>query len=162
MRLGQNLRGGSAGVPSTMTPNDVMNVASGVPTPWNPGDNREIRTEKVVTQHRNFSQKEADELRVKAATRKRQAKVNRKAYQALRAIETADVSDQVAFRGYQTTVARAGATKKRADVAKAKTLHNLTPGYAQMGYSLSAAHDEAKVKVAELQALYTEVDRRWR
>lgn len=162
MRLGQSNRNSIGKDSNVMSPNDVMQVASGVPTPWNPGDSKEIRTEKVVTTHRNFSHKEADELRIKAASRQRQAKVNRKAYQALRKIETADVSDQAAFRGYQTTVARAAATKKRADVGKAKTLHSLTPAYAQMGYSLGAAHDEAKVRVAELQALHTEVDQRWR
>ena len=51
-----------------------MHVASGAATPWNPGDNTEIRSKPVVTKHRNFSKKEADELRVNAAGKTRQAK----------------------------------------------------------------------------------------
>ncbi|WP_225895286.1 hypothetical protein [Leptolyngbya sp. NIES-2104] len=138
-----------------------MNVASGAPTPWNPGDASEIRTEKVVTNHKNFTQEEADKLRVSAATRQRQAKVNRQAYKSLRSIEQSDASDQASFRGYQTTVARTTATKKKVDVNKANTLYNLTPQYAKMGYSLSAAHHEAEVRVSEYQALYSEVSKRW-
>ncbi|MBW4540778.1 MAG: hypothetical protein KME43_16750 [Myxacorys chilensis ATA2-1-KO14] len=144
-----------------MTPNDVMQVVSGAPTPWNPGDNSEIRTQEVISKHQNFTKKEADQLRVKAATRTKQSKDNRAAYAALRKIETADVRDQVAFRGYQTTVARAVAGKKGADVAKAKVLANLTPTYAGMGYTLGAAQSEAAVRVQELQALHSEVNKRW-
>jgi hypothetical protein len=161
MRLGNTLNNAAVNGNGIMNPNDIMNVASGAPTPWNPGDSREIRTEKVVTQHRNFTQKETDTLRVKAATRKRQSATNRKAYQALRKIEQADAMDQASFRGYQTAVATTTAKKKAVDVAKAKTLHNLTPAYANMGYSLGTAHSEAQVKVAEYQALYTEVNSRW-
>lgn len=161
MRLGSS--GGNASkVNQIMTPNDVMNVASGAPTPWNPGDSSEIRTEKVVTKHKNFSREEADKLRLSAANRKRQAKNNRQAYQALRSIEQSDASDQASFRGYQTTVARTTATKKKTDVNKANTLYNLTPQYAKMGYSLGAAHHEAQMKVGEYQALYSDVDRRWK
>lgn len=160
MRLGSS-SGKMSKVNSIMTPNDVMNVASGAPTPWNPGDSSEIRTEKVVSKHRNFTQEESDKLRVTAATRKRQAKNNREAYRALRSIEGADASDQASFRGYQTTVARTAASKKKADVGKAKALYNLTPQYAQMGYTLGAAHHDAQIKVSEYQALYSEVDRRW-
>ena len=161
MRLGNGINSSAIGGHSIMNPNDIMNVASGAPTPWNPGDNKEIRSEKVVTQHRNFSKKEASDLRVKAATRTRQAKDNRQAYKSLRTIERADAADQASFRGYQTAVAKTTATKKGVDVAKAKALHNLTPAYANMGYSLGAAHSEAQVKVAEYQALYTEVNSRW-
>lgn len=161
MRLGSTLNSNAIGGNSIMNPNDIMNVASGAPTPWNPGDNREIRTEKVVTQHRNFTKKEASELRVKAATRTRQSRDNRQAYKSLKTIERADAADQASFRGYQTAVANTTATKKKVDVAKAKTLHNLTPTYANMGYSLGAAHSEAQVKVAEYQAMYTEVNSRW-
>ncbi len=161
MRLGTS-SGNASKVNQIMSPNDVMNVASGAPTPWNPGDTAEIRTEKVVTKHRNFTQEEADKLRLSAATRKRQAKNNRQAYQALRSIESSDAADQASFRGYQTTVARTAATKKKADVNKAKTLYNLTPTYAQMGYTLGAAHHDAQMKVSEYQALYSDVDRRWK
>lgn len=160
MRLGNSVSNATR-ANRIMTPNDVMNVASGAPTPWNPGDTSEIRTEKVVTKHRNFSGEEADKLRIKAADRKRQAKNNRQAYQSLRAIEQSDASDQASFRGYQTTVARTTATKKKTDVAKATTLHNLTPQYAKMGYSVGAAHHEAQVKVGEYQALYADVASRW-
>ena len=144
-----------------MSPNDVMNVASGAVTPWNPGDNSEIRTEAVVGRHKNFTKSEADDLRVTAATRSRQAKVNRQAYGALRKIERSDASDQATFRGYQTAVASSTAAKKGADVAKAKTLNGLAPKYAQMGYSLGASHDEAQVRVREFQHLHTEVSNRW-
>lgn len=161
MKLGQT-RNGTSGKVGGMTPNDVMQVAGGAPTPWNPGDNSEIRTEQVISKHQNFTTKEVDRLRVKAATRKRQSKTNAKAYAALKAIETADTRDQVAFRGYQTGVARAVAAKKGADVNKAKTLAGLTPVYAGMGYSLGAAQDEATVRVQELHALHTDVDKRWR
>lgn len=160
MRLGSS-NGKMSKVNQIMTPNDVMNVASGAPTPWNPGDSSEVRTEKVVTKHRNFTQEEADKLRITAATRKRQAKNNRQAYQALRSIESSDAADQSSFRAYQTTVARTTATKKKADVSKAKTLYNLTPAYAQMGYSLGASHHDAQMKVSEYQALYSDVSNRW-
>lgn len=158
--LGNNVAQ-SGQVSRVMSANDVMNVAHGAPTPWNPGDNSEIRTEAVVSRHKNFTKKEADGLRVKAATRTRQAKVNRQAYGALKKIERADATDQTTYRGYQTTVAGAVAVKKSADVAKAKTLHGLAPKYANMGYSLEAGHQEAQVKVQEYQALYTEVNSRW-
>lgn len=161
MRLGTS-GGNVSKVNQIMTANDVMNVASGAPTPWNPGDTSEIRTEKVVTKHKNFTQEEADKLRISAATRKRQAKNNREAYRALRSIESSDASDQANFRGYQTTVARTTATKKKSDVGKAKTLYNLTPQYAQMGYTLGAAHHDAQIKVQEYQALHADVDRRWK
>lgn len=138
-----------------------MHVASGAATPWNPGDNTEIRSKPVVTKHRNFSKKEADELRVNAAGKTRQAKTNRQAYKSLRSIKRSDTSDHTAFRGYQTTVAGATAAKKGADVAKAKALYGLTGKYAGMGYSLGAAHDEAQVRVREYQALHTEVNNRW-
>ncbi len=146
---------------TSMKPNDVMNVGSHAVTPWNPGDSSEIRTEQVVNRHKNFAKKEADDLRVKAKTRQRQAKTNRQAYKALTAIERADSSDQTAFRGYQTAVATVTAAKKGADVSKAKVLNGLTPKYANMGYSLGASSDEAQVKVREYQALYTEVNSRW-
>lgn len=145
-----------------MTPNDVMNVSSGAPTPWNPGDTSEIRTEKVVTKHTNFTQEQADSLTIKAAERKHQAKNNRQAYKALRSIEQSDLSDQASFRGYQNTVARVAAGKKGADVAQAKALHNLTPKYANMGYSLGAAAHDATLKVQEYQALYGDVAKRWK
>ncbi|MBE9011027.1 hypothetical protein IQ250_12500 [Pseudanabaenaceae cyanobacterium LEGE 13415] len=160
MRLGSSI-GNSSKVNRIMTPNDVMNVASGAPTPWNPGDTSEIRTEKVVTKHKNFSGEEADSLRLKAADRKRQAQNNRTAYKALRSIEQSDASDQANYRAYQTTVARTTATKKKSDVSKANTLYNLTPQYAKMGYSLGAAHHEAQMKVGEYQALYADVAKRW-
>lgn len=160
MRLGQS-RNATSNKLGGMTPSDVMQVAGGAPTPWNPGDNSEIRTEQVISKHQNFSKKEVDQLRVKAATRKRQSKHNAKAYTALKTIETADTRDQVAFRGYQTGVARAVAAKKGADVNKAKTLAGLTPVYAGMGYSLGAAQDEATVRVAELRELHTDVNKRW-
>jgi hypothetical protein len=145
-----------------MTPNDVMSVTSGVPTPWNAGDNKEIRSQPVVRQHRNFSQQEAADLTVKAANDKRQAQTNRQAYKALKSIEGSDVSNHTQFRAYQTTIAKGAAARKSADTNKAKALHGLTPAYARMGYSLGAAHDAAKVKVAEYQALYSEVGNRWR
>lgn len=161
-KLGSNNTTDSSKVAGGMTSKDVVSVAAGAVTPWNTGDNSEIRTEKVVVKHRNFSKKEADELRVKAAKRKREAKDNRKAYQALRKIESADATDQTSFRGYQTTVARVTATKKSADVAKAKTLAGLTPVYANLGYSLDDANTEAAVKVREYQELYAAVDNRWK
>lgn len=160
MRLGKS-NGSQLGGNGIMTPNDVMTVASGVPTPWNPGDNKEIRTERVVTKHTNFSADQADSLTVKAAERKHQAKNNRTAYKALRSIESSDLSDQVAFRGYQNTVARVAAGKKGADVAQAKTLHGLTPKYAGMGYTLGAAAHDAQLKVQEYQALYGDVGKKW-
>ncbi|MGV0028220.1 hypothetical protein [Phormidesmis priestleyi] len=138
-----------------------MNVASGAVTPWNPGDSSEIRTKQVIAKHRNFTKKEADQLRLEAATRQRQAKNNRQAYKSLRTIERADGSDQATFRGYQTTVATVTAAKKGSDVGKAKVLNGLTPKYANMGYSLGASHEEAQVKVREYQAMYTEVSNRW-
>ncbi|MGI0493422.1 hypothetical protein ACN4EG_16695 [Alkalinema pantanalense CENA528] len=142
-----------------MTPNDVMNT-KGI-TPWNPGDNSEIRTNQVEQRHRNFSKQEVDGLRVQAAQRTAQAKLNRKAYQSLSKIENADRSDHTAFRGYQTTVAKVTAGKKGADVAKATVLHGLTPAYAKMGYTLGAAANEAQVRVQELQATYHQVNQRW-
>lgn len=142
-----------------MTPNDVMNT-KGI-TPWNPGDNSEIRTRQVEQQHRNFSKQEVDGLRVQAAKRTAEAKLNRKAYQSLSKIEHADRSDHTAFRGYQTTVAKVTAGKKGADVAKATVLHGLTPAYAKMGYTLGAAANEAQVRVQELQATYHQVNQRW-
>lgn len=163
MRLGSSsLNSNSLNGNSIMTPNDVMNVTNGVPTPWNPGDNKEIRSQPVRREHRNFSQQEAAELAVKAANEKRQAQVNRQAYKALKSIESSDVSNHTQFRTYQATIAKGAAARKTADTNKAKVLHGLTPAYARMGYSLGAAHDAAKVKVAEYQALYTEVGSRWR
>ena len=152
--LGKNMKG-------LMTPNDVMNVGSGAVTPWNPGDNSEIRTRQVEQKHRNFSKQEVQDLRVQAANRSAQSKLNRQAYKSLRKIEHADGADQVSFRGYQTTVAKVTAGKKGADVAKATVLHGLTPAYAKMGYTLGAAANEAQVRVQELQATYHQVNQRW-
>lgn len=160
MQLGKR-NNASGGRNTGMTPDDVMNVAAGACTPWSTGDNSEIRTEQVISKHQNFTAKEVNELRVKAATRKRQSKTNAKAYAALKSIETSDTRDQVAFRGYQTVVARAVAGKKGADVNKAKALAGLTPVYAGMGYSLGAAQNEATVRTQELHALHSEVDKRW-
>ena len=158
--LGRNV-GTANQVSKVMSADDVMNVAKGAPTPWNPGDNSEIRTEQVIARHKHFTKGEANQLREKAATRTRQAKTNRQAYGALKKIERADTSDQVTYRGYQTAVAGAAVSKKGADVAKANTLHGLAPRYAKMGYSLEAGHEEAATKVREYQNLYTEVSGRW-
>jgi hypothetical protein len=158
--LGKNLNR-TAGVTHTMTPNDVMNVGKGIPTPWNPGDRSEVRTEQVRTRHKNFTQKEADDLRVKAAQRTHQAKVNAQGYQALKKIENADRSDHTNYRNYQTTVAKVAAGKKGADVASAKAMNGVATKYAQMGYSLGASNHETSNKVAEFQALYTGVSRKW-
>lgn len=144
-----------------MTPNEVMQVGKGVPTPWNPGDRSEVRTEQVRHRHGNFSQHQADTLRVKAARRTYEAKVNAQAYQSLKKIENADRSDQANFRGYQTTVAKVAAGKKSADVASAKAMNGLTGKYAQMGYSLGASNHDTSTKVAEFQALYTGTARKW-
>ncbi len=152
--IGKNMKG-------LMTPNDVMNVGSGAVTPWNPGDNSEIRTRQVEQKHRNFSKQEVQDLRVQAANRSAQSKLNRQAYKSLRKIEHSDGADQVSFRGYQTTVAKVAAAKKGADVAKTQVLHGLTPAYAKMGYSLGASATEAQTRVRELQATYQEVNQRW-
>ncbi|NJO43818.1 MAG: hypothetical protein HC769_25520 [Cyanobacteria bacterium CRU_2_1] len=144
-----------------INPNEVMRMDGQAITPWNPGDNSEIRTHQVVAKHKNFTKDEADKLRVQAATRTRQAKNNRQAYNALRKIENADAQDQQTYRQYQTTVAKTSASKKSADVGKAKTLYGLTGTYAKMGLSLGEAANEAQVKVAEYQALYSDVSRRW-
>lgn len=144
-----------------MNPNDVMQAGKGVMTPWNPGDRSEVRTESVVTRHRNFSAGEVERLRVKAAQRTHQAALNAKAYQSLRKIEGADRTDQVNYRSYQTTVAKAAAGKKQADVTSAKAMNGLAAQYAKMGYSLGASNNEASVKAAEFQALYTGNARKW-
>jgi hypothetical protein len=161
--LGKNhFAGGQVSRANVMNPNDVVKSSSGVPTPWNPGDSAEIRTQPVVQRHRNFSREEVARLRVQAAQRGAQAKTNRQGYQALRKIEGADVSDQASFRSYQGTVAKGQVARTAADVGKAKTLLGVAPTYAKMGYSLGAAHSESQVRVAEVQATYAEVQNKWR
>lgn len=158
--LGKNLHE-RAGTTHLMTPNDVMQAGKGVVTPWNPGDRSEIRTEQVRTRHRNFTPAQVDVLRVKAAQRTHQAKINAQGYQALRKIEKADRQDHTNYRNYQTAVAQVAAAKKGADVTSAKAMNGVAAKYAQMGYSLGASNHETSTKVAEFQAIYTGVSRKW-
>jgi hypothetical protein len=161
--LGKNhFSAGQTNRANVMNPNEVMKTGSGVPTPWNPGDDSEIRTKPVIQHHRNFKREEVAKLRVEASGRKAQAKLNRKGYAAMRGIEQADVSDQVAYRGYQGAVAKGQVTRKAADAGKAKTLLGTMPTYAKLGYSLGEAHTEAQTRVAEVQATYAEVQNKWR
>lgn len=159
--LGTASRAQAAG--QQLQPQNVMKIGTAnAITPWNPGDSREIRTEAIVANHRTFTKVEADSLEIKAAQRKREAENNRRAYRALKKVEAADTSDQVAYRGYQSAVATNIAQKKAADVAKAKTMYGLTDRYAKLGYGTAAAYEKTVHRVHEYQETYAEVKTRWR
>ena len=126
-------------------------------TPWASGDSRQIQTVKPKRTHHNFTQQEVEDLRVKAADRKRQVKLNVQGYKAQAKIESLDAADQSARNTYQVRSAKATEAKAKSDGNKAKALYGMTTNYANLNYGLRASHQEAQVQVREAQALFADI-----
>lgn len=159
--FGSNNFGGNQSVDGALKaldPTQILHNATqdGI-TPWAAGDNQQIQTVKPKKNHHNFTHSEVENLREKAADRKRQVRLNIQGYKHQAKIEALDAADQSARNTYQIRSAKATATKAKADSNKAKALYGLTTGYQSLGFGLQSAHSEAQIAVKEANTLYADI-----
>ena len=120
-------------------------------TPNNPGSFQGVRSVPVVPKPGYFTPTEADALCELAKVKGTQATATKKAYNALKKIDSADTVVHTSHRRYQGKLAGNEFGKKQADVAYGNRLQRLRPGYVKLGRGYDRTENNASAAVANIK-----------
>ena len=133
--------------------NVLANTDSLVPTPQN-ADFSTVRSVPVVPKPRYFTALEAGALQNLATQKREMTEHAKKAYKALKSVDTSDRVVHQLHRGYQGKVAQNEVAKLRSNAQLAEQLHQLRPDYAQLNQQVEVADKTASDAIARIKQSY--------
>lgn len=131
----------------------LANTDSAVPTPQN-ADFSSIRTAPVVPKPRYFTAVEAGALQNLAAQKREQVEHTKKAYKALKGVDTSDRVVHQLHRGYQSKVAQNEVAKLKSNAELAEHLHALRPEYERLNQRVDVADRNASDAINSIRQSY--------
>ena len=113
-----------------------------------------IRTAPVVPKPRYFTATEAGALQNLATQKREMTEHTKKAYKALKSVDTSDRVVHQLHRGYQGKVAQNEVARLKSNTQLAEQMHSSRPDYAQMHQRVEVADKTAVDAIAKIKESY--------